>query len=285
MQIPNGLKCRQLTPATGALIEGVDLRQPLAPDLASFIRQAVLDHGVVFFHDQDLSNAQMQAFAANFGTVIPEPMQSPENQVPVVIGDFGKAKRATAVWHTDDTFFAEPSIGTALRAVKLPPVGGDTCWASMYAAYDTLSEPMRNMLDGLTAIHSLEVVFRRMGALAGDRADTHPRKFGAENIHPVVAVHPMTGRKALYVNAAHTTRIVELEPEESAHVLAFLLEHVKSPDFSMRWTWAPNDVAFWDNRALQHYAVPDYNGERIMQRVVLAGERPRGPLDIQHSRN
>jgi taurine dioxygenase len=259
----------------------VDLRQPLTPDSVAFIRQALLDHGVVFFHDQELNADQMEAFTANFGKVVPEPMHGPEHQVQVVEGDFGKSKFATSVWHTDDTFFAEPSIGTALRAVKLPPVGGDTCFASMYTAYDALSDPMQRMLDRLTAVHSLGPVFQRMGALVGNRTETHTQKYGFEHVHPVVAVHPITGRKALYVNQGATTRIVELSPAESAHVLAFLFEHVKSPDFCMRWTWKPNDVALWDNRALQHYAVPDYEGERVMQRVVMAGERVHGPGQLK----
>ena len=280
MHISNELKCRPITPATGALIEGADLRQPLTQESAGFIRQALLDHGVVFFHDQELTSEQMEAFTGNFGTVIPEPYQVEANQVPVIEGDFSRTRRATAVWHADDTFFAEPSIGTALRAVKLPPVGGDTCWASMYAAYETLAEPLRCMLDALTAVHSLVPSFQRMTAFMGDRMETLPQKFGLEQVHPVVLVHPVTGRKALYVNEGATVRIVELGPRESAHVLALLFEHIKSPDFCIRWKWAPNDVALWDNRAVQHYAVPDYDSERVMQRAVLAGERPRGPREL-----
>jgi taurine dioxygenase len=259
-------------------MEGVDLREALAPGTVSSLRRALLDHGVIFFHNQDLNAAQMKAFAAQFGSPIPEPFaQAEKDAEPVAQSNFGVTKRATCVWHTDTTFVTEPPSLTVLRAVRPPDFGGDTCWASMYAAYDTLSEPLRRMLDGLTAVHSMIPVLQRMGSLANGRAQLNERTHGVEHIHPVVRVHPETRRKALFVNEGWTTRIVELEPAESAQVLALLFEHVKSPDFAMRWHWTANDLALWDNRAVQHYAVPDYSGERIMQRVVLAGDRPYGP--------
>jgi taurine dioxygenase len=160
----------------------------------------------------------------------------------------------------------------ALRAVELPPVGGDTCWSSMYAAYDALSEPLRAFLDGLTAEHSAYKVVPLMGG--------GPFEFLQEsmrNVHPVVRVHPETGRKALFVNELWTERIVELTPEESASLLAFLFEHVKAPVFAVRWRWQPNDLALSDNRAFQHYAVNDYDARRVMHKSLLAGDRPFGP--------
>jgi taurine dioxygenase len=274
---------RRITSSIGAVIKGVDLREALAPETVSLLHRALLDHGVIFFHDQDLSDQQMKAFAANFGRPIPEPFAQAEKPAePVSQSNFGVTKRATSVWHTDTTFVTEPPSLTALRAVRPPEFGGDTCWASMHAAYDALSEPMRSMLDGLTAVHSMIPVLQRMGSLANGRARINERSNGVEHIHPVVRVHPETMRKALFVNEGWTTRIVELEPAESAHILALLFEHVKSPDFAMRWHWTANDLALWDNRAVQHYAVPDYSGERIMQRVVLAGDRPRGPEPGTH---
>jgi taurine dioxygenase len=139
------------------------------------------------------------------------------------------------------------------------------------------------MLDELTAVHSIVPVLQRMEGLtsASTRGEANQRTHGVEHAHPVVRVHPETGRKALFVNEGWTTRIVELSKAESAHVLALLFEHVKSPDFCMRWNWAPNDLALWDNRSVQHYAVPDYDGERVMQRVVLAGDRPYGPREAE----
>jgi taurine dioxygenase len=271
---------RRITSSIGAVIEGVDLRDSPAPETVRLLRQALLDHGVIFFHEQSLSDAQMKAFATNFGKPIPEPFAQAEKQPePVSQSNFGMTKRATSVWHSDTTFVMEPPALTALRAVRPPEFGGDTCWASMYAAYDALSEPMRRMLDGLTAVHSIVPVLRRMGNLAGGRAEVNERTHGGEYVHPVVRVHPETKRKALFVNEGWTTRIVELEPAESVQILTLLFEHVKSPDFAMRWHWTANDLALWDNRAVQHYAVPDYRGERIMQRVVIAGDRPYGPKE------
>jgi taurine dioxygenase len=279
MPTSTALRSTQLTSAIGAVLDGVDLRRPLTEDEVRFIRQNLLDHGVVFFRDQDLSHAQMHGFVSHFGAPIPEPFAGPgmESKDPVSQSDLSKTRRATSVWHSDTTFVEAPPGLTALRAVKLPPVGGDTCWASMSAAYDALSEPLRRMLDGLTAVHSMVPTLIRMGLYAGDRGAANARMHGADRVHPVVTVHPETGRKVIFVSEAWTTRIVELEPAESAHVLSLLFEHVKSPDFSMRWRWTPNDVALWDNRTVQHYAVPDYKGERVMQRVVLAGDRPRAP--------
>ncbi|MDT3445792.1 MULTISPECIES: TauD/TfdA family dioxygenase [unclassified Pseudofrankia] len=266
-----------MTSAVGAVIGGVDLREPLGPDVVRALRQALLEHGVIFFHGQELTRDQMHAFVTNFGTPIPEPFSSGGKSEVVSENDLLGARRATSVWHSDTTYVTEPPSLTALRAVSLPPVGGDTCWGSMYAAYDALSAPLRGMLDGLTAVHSVFPVIERMGQSGTEHANHSASSHGLEHVHPVIRVHPETGRKALFVSEGWTTRIVELTPAESAHLLALLFEHVKSPDFTMRHRWAPNDVAMWDNRAVQHYAVPDYGSTRVMQRVVLAGDRPYGP--------
>lgn len=271
------LDVRPVTPVVGAVIDGVDLRDPLEPGAVRAIRQTLLEHGVVFFHDQELTREQMHAFVTNFGTPIAEPFQAGDQPEPVGEADLAATRRATAVWHSDTTFVAEPPSLTALRAVRLPPVGGDTCWGSMYAAYEALSKLLREMLDGLTAVHSVYPVMQRLGDVGQRDAAYSKPIHGTENVHPVIRVHPETGRKALFVNESWTTRIVELHPAESAAVLALLFEHVKSPDFTMRWRWAPNDLAMWDNRAVQHYAVPDYDTSRVMQRVVLAGDKPCGP--------
>ncbi len=278
METTLGLTTRRLSSAIGALTGGVDITRPLPPRIIQTLRQALLGHGVIFFQDQDLSDDQMTAFVSQFGTPIPEPFSDStmDATAPVFQTDLGPTRFATAVWHSDTTFVPEPPMMTALRAVTLPPVGGDTCWACMHAAYDALSEPLRRMLDGLSAVHSMYPTAQRLGVHLGDRA-AGAQAQGGEHIHPVVRVHPETGRKALFVNESATTRIVELGAAESAQILALLFQHVKSPDFAMRWRWTPNDVALWDNRAVQHYAVPDYQAERVMQRVVLAGDRPAGP--------
>jgi taurine dioxygenase len=273
------LEFRPITSSLGAIVEGADLREPLAPEAVRALRRALADRGVVFIQGQDLSAGEMKAFVSQFGTPVVQQFASDaaRRAGPVAQANVESAKHATAVWHADTTFAAEPPMATCLRAVKPPPVGGDTCWSSMYAAYEALSEPMRRMLDGLTAVHSIEPVVKRMGAMGKAYAESTRKLHDAEHAHPVVRVHPETGRKALYVNEGWTARIVELTPAESDRILALLFDHVQSPDFTLRWRWTANDVAFWDNRCVQHYAVPDYDTERVMQRVVLAGDRPCGP--------
>jgi len=268
-----------VTTVVGSIVEGVDITQPLALEVEEQLHQALRDRGVLFFQNQALSNEQMDNFASYFGHPIPEPAIPNPALDAAAVGqaDLQPAKRATSVWHSDTTFVPQPPQATVLRAVEIPPVGGDTLWASMYAAYEALSAPMRDFLDGLTAIHTSEDMVRRSGIFTADRSDALGQRDGAAVVHPVVRVHPVTGRKALFVNESSCTSIVELTKAEGSHVLAILFEHVKSPDFMVRWKWTPNDVALWDNCAVQHYAVPDYTTTRIMQRVVTAGERPRGP--------
>lgn len=271
-----------LTPVTtvvGSIVEGVDIAQPLPLEVEEQLHEALRDRGVLFFPNQALSNEQMNNFASYFGHPIPEPaIPNPASDAAAVgQADLQPAKRATSVWHSDTTFVPQPPQATVLRAVKIPPVGGDTLWANMYAAYEALSAPMRDFLDGLTAVHTSEDLVRRSGIFTADRSYALGQRDGAAVVHPVVRVHPVTGRKALFVNESSCTNIVELTKAEGSHVLAILFEHVKSPDFMLRWKWTPNDVALWDNCAVQHYAVPDYTTTRIMQRVVTAGERPRGP--------
>lgn len=279
MSVETQLHVRRVTSAVGAVVEGVDLSRSLGVDLVRQVRDVLLEHGVVFFRDQQLDDDQMDAFISQFGQPIPEPFGSemqPDAR-PVGTGNLGPTRKSTAVWHSDTSFVPEPPGLTALRAVSLPEVGGDTCWSSMYAAYDALSEPMRNMLDRLTAVHSMVPTLGRMGVQIASAHSGNEAAYGRQCDHPLIRVHPETGRKALYYSEAGVTDIVELSPAESEHIIALLREHVKSPDFAMRWSWTPNDLALWDNRIVQHYAVPDYSGSRIMQRVVTAGERPIGP--------
>jgi alpha-ketoglutarate-dependent taurine dioxygenase len=270
------LQVEPMTPEVGAVIEGVDLRGPLESATVQEIRQALLEHGVVFFRDQDLDQEQMLAFMTNFGTPCLDPFSVVTQPVPpertlIEMRTLGY-RRATSVWHIDSSLAAAPASIIGLRAVVIPPVGGDTCWASMYAAYDALSEPLRNMLDGLSAVHS---AFKVMPLMSG--ASYGSLQEDMRNVHPVIRVHPETGRKALFVDELWTEQIVELQPDEGAHLLAFLFEHIKKPDFSIRWHWKPNDIALWDNRSFQHYAVPDYFENRVLQKSILAGDRPYGP--------
>lgn len=266
----------QLTSSIGAVVGGVDLRKSLPDDTTALIRQALLDHGVIFFRDQSLDSNQFWAFLEHFGTPHSEEAKGSDDDTPDMVqsADLAPSRHATAVWHADTTSLAKPPMATALRAIEVPPFGGDTCWSSMQAAFEALSEPMRTMLDGLTSIHSVQPTLDRMGEYAQYYEPVYSSLHAAEQVHPVVLTHPETGRKALYVNESFTTRILELSPLENAAVLSVLFRHVEKPDFTMRWKWSVGDVAFWDNRSVQHYAVPDYERTRVMERIVLAGVRP-----------
>ncbi|MCB2061726.1 MAG: TauD/TfdA family dioxygenase [Novosphingobium sp.] len=270
------LHSRPITTNIGSVIEGIDLSEPLCPRDRDFIGSELYNRGVVFFRGQDLNGEQMKAFVSNFAKLQAAKFTGAAKDDTGLVADFGATKQFTAIWHADGTFAEEPVLFTALRAVSVPDVGGDTCWSSMYAAYEALSEPMRAMLDGLTAIHSVEPVVRRLGAMGQAYGERAREMFGAEHAHPAVLVHPDTGRKALYVNSSWTTRIVELTAAESAKMLDLLFEHIKQPDFCMRWHWSANDMVIWDNRCVQHYAVPDYAGQRMMQRVDTEGQKPCG---------
>ena len=272
------LSIRPLRAVLGAEVFGVDLRQPLDDDVVAALRRAWLDHQVLFFRDQDLTPEQQISFASRFGTVDTDLIDNANTRIGipgVSVIDLEEGRLASDLWHVDDTLRLEPPVGAVLRALRLPDRGGDTLFASMYAAYEALSPSMKQFVEGLSAVHSIEPIARRLAA----RPDVQlSQEDVPSNVHPVVRVHPETGRKALYVNVAWTTRIVELEPEESDALLRFFFEHVKSPDFQCRFSWEVNSVAFWDNRAVAHYAVADYHGQRTMMRVQLAGDdRPTGP--------
>ncbi|MEZ5735766.1 MAG: TauD/TfdA family dioxygenase [Novosphingobium sp.] len=279
MKATDELTVTPLTTNVGALVEGLDLRQPLSAETAAFVRQALLDHGVIFMRGQDITLEQYWHFMENFGRPHKEESSGSDDDKPedVQTGNLVYTRHATAVWHADTTSLAKPPIATALRAVDVPPFGGDTCWSSMYAAWEALSEPMKRMLDGLTAVHSIQGTVDRMREYGSAFEQSYGQRNAPEQIHPVVLTHPETGRKALYVSECFTTRILELEPAESAAVLSMLFRHVERPDFIVRWKWTPNDMAFWDNRSVQHYAVPDYDSTRCMQRIVLAGVTPGEP--------
>lgn len=268
------IEVHPVTSAVGAVIEGIDMRRPLSEEDAAALRSAWLDHGVLFFRDQDITLEQYWAFMKNFGQPQKEEVSGTDHDKPsdVQTADMAPVRHSTAVWHSDTTSMARPPVATALRAVKVPPFGGDTCWSNMHAAYDALSEPMRRMLDGLTAVHSVQPTYDRMKDYADIFKSKYSERHAPEQIHPVVLTHPRSGRKALYVSESFTTRIVELSAIESAAILGVLFRHIESPRFTMRWRWSPNDVALWDNRSVQHYAVPDYETTRTMQRIILASE-------------
>jgi alpha-ketoglutarate-dependent taurine dioxygenase len=278
MATTSKIEIQPITPVVGAIATGVGLAQPLDSDTAHEIRAAVLEHGVVFFRGQDLTREQMVAFMKNFGPLCTEPFSvaalNPPREEDTVhdMPTYGNS-RATAIWHMDSTLAPEPASLLALRALELPPTGGgDTCWGSMYAAYETLSEPIREMIDGLCAEHS---AYKTLPLLGGSSAGFLQEQMCS--IHPVVRVHPETGRKALFVNELWTEKIAGVSQHESDCLLAMLWKHSQAPEFTMRWHWQVNDIALWDNRSFQHYAVRDYQGNRVLQKSYVQGDRPCGP--------
>jgi taurine dioxygenase len=222
-------QAHRVTTNVGAVIDGVDLGRPLEAQTADFVRRALFEHGVILFRNQHADVAQLWAFLRNFGTPHKEDSFGTDADRPedVTEADFSRTRAGTAVWHADSTFLEKPPKITLLRMVRGPAFGGDTCWASMVAAYDALSRPFREMLDGLTAVNAVSHAVSRLG----DYGDAFTAEFGKrhrpQQVHPVVQLHPETGRKALFVTQSATTRIVELEPAESRHVLDLLFEHVK----------------------------------------------------------
>jgi taurine dioxygenase len=268
---------RPSTPTIGAEIEGVDLAADLDGDTVAWLRQALLDHLVLFFRDQALTPDSHLRLARAFGDIELPAFRTADMERPeiLVLATDAPKGQGTDRWHADATQREAPPMGSILRAVQLPESGGDTCFASMYAAYESLSAPMQAFVDGLTAVHTDAMIARWTAERAGVTVD---REAGAaESVHPIVRVHPETGRKLLNVNGNWTSRITELSEAESRMLLDVLFAAVRSPDIQCRFRWTPNAVAFWDNRAVQHYAVADYSQPRVMQRITIAGDRPVGP--------
>lgn len=270
---------KRISGALGAEIEGVDLSRPLSPETVRTLRQALLDHLVIFFHDQDLASDSYLAFARAFGKPVEYPLIKGIEGYPTIT-EIAKLENERTnfggVWHADTTYLDQPPMGSMLYALEVPPYGGDTLFANQYLAYETLSEPLRRFLEGLTAINSsakADVSRTREDMIrnAGDAGP--PRDYLSE--HPVIRTHPETGRKCLYVNVAHTSHFKGMTESESAPILAFLFEHQIRPEFTCRFRWRAGSLAFWDNRASQHNPINDYHGyRRVMRRITLAGERP-----------
>lgn len=268
-----------LQPSLGALITGIDLTEPLSRERHGALQAALLRYKVLFFQDQHLTREQHIAFGAAFGDLETHPVFShPDHPeiLPLVSREFvGKYRHTTdSNWHADTTFRTEPSAASILLQHVSPGLGGDTVFANAVAAYETLDDETKDRIDGLTAIHDPSVFIQFL--------DTEEKKSALREQfppveHPVVRIHPETGEKVLYVNSVFTRHIVGLEPEESRALLAKLFDQVKRPEFQVRWSWRPGSIAFWDNRATQHYAAPDYRGDRHMERVTIVGDRPVGP--------
>jgi len=269
-----------LSAALGAQIDGVALNRPLNVEHRDAIQQALLKYQVLFFRNQPLDPAQQARFAAHFGDLHIHPIYPnvPEQPEVLILDTAVTDVRDNAVWHTDVTFLPTPALGAVLSAKQLPAFGGDTLWASGIAAFEALSAPLRRLLDGLTATHDFIKSFpvERFGNTPEDLARwEQTRRNNPPLSHPVVRTHPVSGRKALFVNEGFTTRINELQEAESEAILRFLFAHATRPEFTIRWRWQAHDVAFWDNRVTQHYAVDDYRpNRRVMHRATILGDAP-----------
>jgi taurine dioxygenase len=261
----------RMTGKIGADVHGIDLSQELNAETAALVREALNDHQVLFFREQPiLSVEQHKALAGKFGELEIAPFLHDVSDPTVMLLDQSNPSGSQAAnFHADNTFRPHPPMGALLQAHSLPGAGGDTCFSSMHAAYEALSDRMKAYLDGLEAWHSLAQMAARL-ASQGLKSSLNMDDWSPIK-HPVIAVHPETARKLLNVNYNWTTQIDGLPAAESRMLLDFLYEHIKSPEFQVRLHWHEGDIAFWDNRAVQHYAVPDWQGRRVMQRVAIAG--------------
>jgi taurine dioxygenase len=281
------ISVQPISGALGAEVGGVDLAQA---DGAAFaeIRHAFLEHLVLFFRDQSLDAKSLKAFSRRFGPLSRVPYVKPLEDEPDIIAVRKEAEERKisvfgGAWHSDFSFLEEPPLGSALYAVDVPPHGGDTLFADMYRAYETLSSGMRNLLDGLRAMHSGHVygaarpptlTMRTSSSIEISRGN---EEADVERAHPVVRIHPETGRRALFVNAIYTTRFENMSAEESRPLLAFLHAHATRPEFTCRFRWRPGSLALWDNRCTLHLAVNDYDGaRRLLWRTTIAGDAPKG---------
>ena len=274
------LRVKPVAGALGALISGVDLREAISADRAAEVRQALLQHQVIFLRDQDLTPAQFLRFARAMGTPVEYPFVKGIEGYPEIIEVKKLEHERTnfgGVWHTDTAYLEQPPMGSMLLARELPPYGGDTLFANQYLAFESLSPTLQSILAGLRAVNSsakADVSKTREDRIkGGDGRDDARQEYNAE--HPVVRTHPETGRRSLYVNLAHTVRFAGMTEEESAPLLQYLHQHQVRPEFTCRFAWEPGSLAFWDNRCALHNPVNDYHGfRRLMHRITLAGDRP-----------
>jgi len=275
----NTIEVHPIAGALGAEIHGIDLAHDLSDETVAEIRRAWLDRLVIFFRDQTLPPAAFVRVARRFGAVIEYPflkgLEGFPEITPVIKLEHEKINFG-GLWHSDTSYLEEPPMATMLIARETPPYGGDTLFANAYLAYDTLSEGMKRLLDGLIAVNSsakADTTRTREDRVKESLKPDAKKEYVAE--HPVVRTHPETGRKALYVNGGHTVRFRDMTEEESAPILQYLFRHVVRPEFTCRFRWDVGSLAFWDNRCAQHNPINDYHGfRRVMHRITLAGDRP-----------
>jgi taurine dioxygenase len=258
--IPDHWEVRRLAGALGAEVKGPDISNTSPEDIDA-IKSILLKHMVIFLPDQSPTAEAHINFGRHFGELEGHPNLSSDTSLPPELFQLQASEGGVAdEWHTDLTFQEQPALMSILHMVECPDTGGDTLWASLYAAYNELSDPMKSMCDGLTALHD---------ALPHNRPEEM-------TIHPVVRMHPVTGKKALYVNEHFTRRIVEMNATESEALLSYLTRWVSNPRFTVRYHWQPGTIGIWDNRCTQHFVLNDFEGERIIQRVTVVGDQVEG---------
>ena len=273
------IKVLPIAGALGAEISGVDLATDLVEETVAEIRRAWLEHLVVFFRDQSLGPAELLAFARRVGVPVEYPFVNGLDGCPEIIS-VAKLPHETVnfggIWHSDTVYLERPPMATMLIAREVPPFGGDTMWANMYAAYEALSPGMQRLLGDLRSVNSsalADVSKTREDRIRDSGLDADKEYLSQ---HPVVRTHPETGRKALYVNVAHTERVVDMTAEESRPLLQYLFQHAVRPEFTCRFRWQPGSLAMWDNRCAMHNPINDSDGyTRSMHRITLAGDVPQ----------
>ena len=273
------MKIKRIAGALGAEIIGLDLTQSPSSDLTKEVREVFLKNSVIFLRNQQLTSKQFMNFATAMGEPIQYPFVKGFDDFPQII-EVKKLEHEKVnfggVWHSDTTYLEKPPMGSMLLSKEIPPYGGDTLFACQYAAYESLSDTMQRLLEGLQGINSsakADVSKTREDRIKSDGNQSLPKSFSSS--HPVVRTHPETGRKALFINTAHTTGIEGLTDKESASLLFFLFEHQVKPEFTCRWVWEPDALAFWDNRCAQHNPINDYHGfRRVLHRITLQGDKP-----------
>ena len=274
---------RRAAGAFGAKIVGIDLAKTIDDEVIADIRQALLDHQGIFFHDQQFTPEQHLAFGRRFGTLQVHDFVEAMAGYPEILEVRKEPKEKHNFgggWHTDVSYLERPSLGSVLYALDVPEYGGDTLFANQYLAYEALSDGMKRLLEGLTAIHSARRPYGPDAERAHNYGPTSMRfhfseRAQAEIEHPVVRTHLETGKKTLYVNRTFTIRFKDMTEAESAPLLNYLCDHAVRLEFTCRFRWRPGAIAFWDNRCVQHNAINDYHGQRrVMHRVTIEGERP-----------
>ncbi len=271
-----GVMIRRVGSNLGAEISGVDLRKPLPDDQFKVIEDALVEHELIVFRNQDITSENLMDFGRRFGELTVHPFSPHDANAPQLIkfrNDETNAPFGTDVWHSDETFRKEPPMATILCAKEVPEVGGDTMFVSMTAAYEGLSEKMKQFISGLEGVHDLKPFRALFGDSEEDRKNLqHFELMYPPQLHPVVRIHPVSGRKVLFVNPQFTITIKDMDEREARQLLDTLFQQALTPEYQHRHHWEPHTIAMWDNRSTQHYAVNDYFPQRrFMERVTIRG--------------